>query len=175
MRWVAFAILLYIALALQSAAAPFVAVNSIRPDLIVIVAVHYALAARTYDALLACWCLGLAVDLVSISYRGHANVGLHALVLSLLAMPIVKVRSFFFRDSVFTQLVFTFLAKLALDLIVGMHMMWAVGDSSRWGEIAAAAVYSAIYTAVLAPYGHWFLRRFRGVLGIGASHTLRVR
>jgi rod shape-determining protein MreD len=175
MRWVAFAILLYVVIALQSAATPFVAVNSIRPDLMVIVAVHYALAARAYDALLACWFIGLAVDLVSMSYRGRANVGLHALTLSLLAMPIVKVRSFVFRDSIFTQLVFTFLAKLALDLIVGMHMMWAIQDWSRWGEVAATAVYAAIYTAVLAPYGHWFLRRLRGALGIGASHTLRVR
>jgi cell shape-determining protein MreD len=141
----------------------------------VIVAVHYALAARVYDALLACWFVGLVVDLAGISYRGHANVGLHALALSLLAMPIVKVRSFIFRDSVFTQLVFTFLAKLILDLIVGMHMMWSIGDWSFWGEVATTAIYAAIYTAVLAPYGHWFLRRLRGVLGIGASHTLRVR
>lgn len=175
MRWVAFAILLYVAVALQSAAAPFVAVNSIRPDLMVVIAVHYALAARVYDALLACWFIGLVIDLSGISYRDRANVGLHALALGLLAIPIVKMRSFIFRDSVLTQLVFTFLAKLALDLVVGIHMMWAIGDWGRWGEVASRAIYAAIYTAVLAPYGHWFLRRFRGALGIGASHTLRVR
>ncbi len=175
MRWVAFVILLYVTVALQSAATPFVAVNSIRPDLMVIVAVHYALAARVYDALLACWFIGLAIDLSGISYRGRANVGLHALALGLLAIPIVKMRSFIFRDSVLTQLSFTFLAKLSLDLMVGIHMMWAIGDWGRWREVVATAVYAAIYTAVLAPYGHWFLRRLRGILGIGSSRTLRVR
>jgi rod shape-determining protein MreD len=175
MHWIALVILIYVSTALQSAAVPFIAVNTIRPDLMVIVAVHYALAARTYEALLACWLIGLAIDLSGISYHGHGNVGLHALALGLIALPIVKMRSFIFRDSVLTQLFFTFAAKFVLDLLVGLHMMHAIGDWSRMREVVVRGMYAAIYTAVLAPYGNWFLKRLHGVLGIGATHRLRVR
>lgn len=174
MHWVAFVILLYVVAALQSAAVPFVAVNTVRPDLMVLVAVHYALAAKQYDALLACWFTGLAVDLSGISYQNAGNVGIHALAMALIAWPIVKMRSFILRDSILTQLLFTFAAKLGLDLLVGLHMMYAIGDWSRLKEVTTAGLYAAIYTAVLAPYGHWFLKRLRGVLGIGAAHRLRV-
>ena len=175
MHWIALVILIYVVTALQSAAMPFIAVNTIRPDLMVIVAVHYALAARTYDALLACWLIGLAIDLSGISYQKHGNVGIHALVLGLIALPIVKMRNFIFRDSVLTQLFFTFLAKFVLDLMVGLHMMYAIGDWSRTREVVVTGFYADIYTAVLAPYGNWFLKRLRGPLGIGAPQRLRVR
>ena len=75
MHLIALVILVYVVTVLQSAAVPFIAVNTIRPDLLVIVAVHYALVARTYDALLACWLIGLAIDLSGISYQNHGNVG----------------------------------------------------------------------------------------------------
>jgi rod shape-determining protein MreD len=175
MHWIALVILVYVVTALQSAAVPFIAVNTIRPDLMVIVAVHYALVARTYDALLACWLIGLAIDLSGISYQHHGNVGVCALSLGLIAVPIVKLRSFIFRDSVLTQLFFTFAAKFALDFLVGLHMMHSIGDWSRMREVVVKGVYAAIYTAVLAPYGNWFLKRMRGALGIGATHSLRMR
>ncbi len=55
MHWVAFGILLYCVTAVQSAVVPLVAVHTIKPDLMMIVAVYYALTARSRDALLACW------------------------------------------------------------------------------------------------------------------------
>jgi rod shape-determining protein MreD len=175
MHWIAFALLLYVVTALQAAAVPFLAVHTIVPDLMIIVAVHYALAARTYDALLACWLIGLVTDLSGISYQHHANVGVHALALGIIALAIVKLRGLVLRDSVVTQLVATFAAKLAVAILVGLHMMYATDDWSRMGTVIATSIYAAIYTAVLAPYGHWLLRKLRTVLGIGATHRLRVR
>lgn len=175
MHWIAFAILLYLATVLQSAVAPFLAVHTIRPDLLVIVAVHYALLARAPDALIACWLTGLAIDLTGLSYTEHANVGVNAFVLGLVALLIVGLRDLTFRESALTQLVFTFLAKLILSLLVGLHMLWAVGQWHRWGEVFTAACWAAVYTALLAPYGHWILRRLRTLLGLGAPHHLRVR
>jgi len=174
MHWIAFAILTYLIVVVQAAAVPFVEVHTIRPDLLVIVAVYYALAARTYDALLACWLIGLAIDLTSLSYTEHANVGLHAFSLGLIAFVIVKLRDLTFRDSVITQLIFTFVAKLALSLLAGVYMLYVVHAPDRFGEVLVTGAYAAVYTAILAPYVHWFLRRLRNLLGIGASHRLRV-
>lgn len=175
MRWIAFAILLYVVAVLQSTVAPYIAVHTIRPDLMVIVAVHYALLARTDDALLACWCIGMATDLTGISYAHHSNVGVNAISLSLIAICIVNLRELVFRESVVTQLILTFLTKLFLALLVGLHMLYVLGQWGRFGEILTSAVWAAVYTAILSPYVHWCLRRLRGALGIGATHRLRVR
>ncbi len=175
MRWVAFGILLYVAAVLQTAVVPFVAVHGIRPNLLVILAVYYALGARSQDAMLACWTIGLVTDLASHSVGGHSNVGLHALALGLIAVGIVRVREYTFRNSVVTHLVFTFGSTLLLSLATGVHVFWIRDDWSRPGGLFWSAMYTAIYTSVLAPYGHWCLHRSRNLLGIGPTGRLRVR
>ncbi|MBN2563254.1 MAG: rod shape-determining protein MreD [Phycisphaerae bacterium] len=175
MHWIAFVILLLVVTVLQESVAPFIAVHTIRPDLMVILAVHYALAARTYDALLACWFIGLVIDLTSSSFAVGPNVGLYALSFGLVGLVIVRLRDLTFRESIVTQLFFTFAAKVIVSLLAGVYMLYVVHAPSRFGEILLTGIYAAVYTAVLAPYGHWALRRLRRPLGIGATHRLRVR
>lgn len=166
MRWIAFAILIYLVLVLQTAVAPLLAMHTVWPDFMVVTAVWFALMARAPDAMLACWFIGLAMDLAGLSYQGHSNVGAHALALGLLSIAIVKVRDFTFRESVASQLFYTFFTKLGLCALVGLHMLYVVGELGRFGEVMARGLYEAVYTAALAPYGHWLLRQFRGPLGI---------
>lgn len=175
MHWVAFGILLYCLTVVQSAVVPLIAVHTIVPNLMMIVAVYYALTARSRDALLACWTIGFVIDLASLSYVGHGNVGLHALTLGGVGLLIVKVRAFTFRESVLTHLVLTFAATMFVFVATGCHLMWVRGDWSRLAAFATAGFYTSVYTGVLAPYGHWCLRRVHGALGIGPSHRLRVR
>ncbi len=177
MHWIAFTILVYVVTVLQTTLAPFIAVHTIRPDLIVIVAVHYALLARNNDALIACWLIGLAIDLTGLSYShsGYANVGINAFCLGLLAMLIVKTRELTFRESALTQLAVTFLVKLSLGVLVGIHMLYALDQLDRLGDILTTSFWAAVYTAALAPYLNWALRRLRAPLGIGVTHRLRVR
>ncbi|QDV91492.1 rod shape-determining protein MreD [Phycisphaerae bacterium RAS2] len=174
MRWIPFAILLYLTAVLQSTLAPFLAVHSIRPDFLVIVAVHYALAARATDALIACWIIGFVTDLTTLSIGEYGNVGIHAFAFGLAALAIVALREITFRESVITQIVCTFLARVVVAGVTGLHLLWVADAWSRTGEILLVGVYSAAYTAAIAPYGHWLLRRGRGLLGIGVTHRLRV-
>jgi len=175
MRWVSFAILLLVVLALQSAAAPFVAVHTVQPDFLIIVAVYYGLTARTYDALFACWIIGLAIDLTGLGFQQYSNVGIHALVLGLIGAGLVKLRELFFRDSVMTQILLTFIGKWAMDAAVGLHMILVVDLPIDFSEIATRGFHAAAYSAALAPYGFWFLRGLRNTLGLGAPERLRVR
>lgn len=175
MRWIAFAILLYIVTALQTTMAPFIEVHAIRPDLMVILAVYYALLAPPRDALLACWFVGLAYDLTGLSFANHSNLGVHSFALGLIALFIVRLRELAFRESALTQLLLTFFAKLTLAVGVGMHMLYVLDRWDRFGEVLTVAIWASAYTAVLAPYGHWVLLRLRGMLGIGVTHRLPVR
>ncbi len=175
MRWIPFAILVYLALVVQTAVAPFLSLHGVQPDFVVILAVYYALVAKPPDAMLACWIIGLASDLAGLSFAGHGNVGVRALSLGLISVLIVKVRELTFRDSVWSQLVFTFATKACLSILVGLHALYVAGAALGLNEILARSFYEAVYAAVLAPYGHWMLRQLRGPLGVGPAHRWGVR
>lgn len=175
MRWITFAIVLYLVLVLQTAAAPYLALHSVTPDFLLIAAVYFALFARPADAMLACWIIGLAMDLTSLSYGGRANVGLCALSLGLIGLLIVKARDLFFRESVVSQIVLCFAAKLLLAAVVALYALWASDALSRYSEMLGRGFYEAIYAAVLAPYGHWILGRLRNPLGVPVHERWGVR
>src|ERR1051325_9348445 len=63
MRWVLFAVALYVVIVLQTALMPFLSLHSVRPDLPALFAIHIALAGPGVDAVLAAWIIGLVVDL----------------------------------------------------------------------------------------------------------------
>lgn len=175
MRWITFAIVLYLILALQGAVAPYLALHTVWPDFLVIVGVYFALTARAPDAMLACWIIGLMTDLASLSYGNRSNIGIHALCFGLLAVGIVRIRDLTFRESIWSQLFYTFTVKLLLASAVGLYMLYSIGALDRFGEVFNRSFYEAVYTAALAPYGHWLLRQFRGPLGITAVERWGVR
>lgn len=177
MRWFPFAILLYLTTVLQTAFAPFIAIHTVQPDLMVILAVYYAMHARRYDALIACWIIGLVTDLAGTSYTdlGYSNLGVSALGLGLLGLVIVNLRELTFRESGASQLLTTFLAKLCLNLIVGSHMLYVIDDMGRFGDVFTVAFWQATYTAALALYGYWILKQLRFILGVGLAEGIRTR
>jgi rod shape-determining protein MreD len=173
-RWINFTIVLVVLTAVQKTVVPFIAVHTIRPDLMVVFAVYCALTARTHDALLACWFVGLAIDLSSMSYGSAANVGLHACALGLIGIVIVQLRDLTFRESTATQLFFTFVAKILLAVLTGLHLIYVVRSGPTLRESMLCGFYSALYTLAVAPYGHWVFRRLRNLLGIGPTHRLKM-
>lgn len=175
MHWVVFSVVVYLFTVAQTALAPFLDVNAVRPQLMVILAVYLALSARVQDALLACWIIGFVMDLTSHSYVSHGNVGLHALLMGTLAMMIVKTRDWTHRDNVVSHLVFTFAGSLFMSLGVGVHALWISDAWGRFDGFLAMSIYTAMYTTILAPYGHWCLAKIRGSLGVGPAHRLHTR
>ncbi|MBX3395856.1 MAG: rod shape-determining protein MreD [Phycisphaerae bacterium] len=177
MRWLPFAILLYVTTVLQTAFAPFIAIHTVRPDLMLILAVYYAMHARRYDALIACWIIGLVTDLAGTSYteQGYSNIGVSAMAFGIIGLIVVSMRELAFRESAATQLITTFLAKLALNLMVGSHMLYVLDDWGRFPGVFTVAFWHAVYTAGLALYGYWILRQMRFMLGVGLADTLRAR
>ena len=59
-------------------------------------------------------------------------------------------------------------------LLIGVAGLGAAWIADQNGEVLLVGLYSAVYTALIAPYGHWVLKRLRGLLGIGAPHRVRV-
>lgn len=174
MRWIAFIIVLYLIAVAQSTVAPFAAIQGVVPNLMVIFAVHYILAARPIDAALACWCIGFAIDLTTMSFAGYSNVGVHSFCLGLIGFVAVRLRELTFRDSPFAQCLFAFGVMVAIAFLSGLHAAWVLGRWSVWWQVFTLGFWQAVYTGMLAPYGLWILNRMRGLLGVGVPSRVRV-
>jgi len=175
MRWIVFAILLYVAIVLQTALVPHIHVLSVWPDLPLLLAVHLMLAAPAPEAMLAAWIIGLLVDLNSGSYPNGSNVGASALAYGLAALFVVRIRRHWFRDQASTYFLFTMVCAFAIHALVNLHVLWASGQFHRWKEGLALALGVMFYSAGISPYAHWILRRMRVLLGLGPLQMLRVR
>ncbi|MCB9857805.1 MAG: rod shape-determining protein MreD [Phycisphaerales bacterium] len=174
MRWIPFLILLYFGAVVQTTIAPVIEIHSIRPDLLIILAVYYALHAQRYDALLACWCTGFLIDLTSIGYASHSNVGVHAVGLGVAGVLIVGMRDYTIQDSPFTQMIYCFATRLFVTCIMILHLTYVLDVEGAAIRFLIIGVWEAVYTGLLAPYAFWALRRMRGALGLGPTRHLRM-
>lgn len=150
MRWPAFFILAYLAVAIQSGLAGYVHIGGAAPDLVLLAAVFLCLNAPTDAALLGCFVLGLAHDMLTLQ-----PIGSYALAYGLFGLLAVKAREELPRHHPLSH------AALALagGLITGAILV--VRDWIRPpGMAVSTAFVSAVYTAILAPILVWALQRF---------------
>lgn len=146
MRALPFAILAFLALVLQVSLAPTLAVTSARaqPQFPLILALFVALFARADAALLACWTLGLLLDLATVG-----PIGAFAFAFGLVGLGIIRIRASLFRDHpvshIFLALTFGFLA----NFIVAVRVAIDHGLSAQL--LLVQPLGAAVYTALLAP------------------------
>lgn len=174
MRWIPFIILLYVGAVLQTTIVPVVEIHEIRPDLLIILAVYYALMAPRYDALLACWCIGFLIDLCSAGYTTHSNVGVHAVGLGVAGILIVGLRDYTIQDSPLTQMLYCLFTKIFVTGVMVLHMAYVLDVDNIVGRFMAVGCWEAVYTGLLAPYAFWSLRKLRGTLGLDPARRLRL-
>lgn len=174
MRWIPFIILLYLAAVFQTTLAPVIEINSIRPDLLIILAVFYALTAPRYDALLACWCTGFLIDLTTVGYANHSNVGVYAVGLGIAGILIVGLRDYTIQDSPLTQMIYCLATKIFVTGIMLVHMVYIAKVEGVAMRFFAIGCWEAVYTGLLAPYAFWAFKRMRGTLGLGPARRLRL-
>jgi rod shape-determining protein MreD len=171
MRWLPFVILGYSGIVLQTTLAQRLEINHIRPDLMLIIALHYALQASSPEAMIAAWLLGFAVDLT-----GQGQLGVFAFAYGLLALLVVQFRESMFRDHPLTSLFVTLICTWLVHLLDGVYFLVGHSHTQRSVlEMLLYSMYTAMYTAAIAPYLHWLLGRARGLLGLAQSRRLRPR
>ena len=165
MKWTPFVILAGVTVVLQMSATPYLEIQSIRPDLMFILAAHYALWGPWPDAAIAAWILGLVADMQSLD-----RLGVHAFSFGLAAWAIMRVRMVVFRDHAATQIVITLLFTVLIQIGVALYRRW--GGSGSGGSILWPAILTGFYTAMCAPYLHWLLIRMSRWTGLKANRGL---
>ncbi len=144
MRWTGFAILAFLVVIVQNALLPQMGFGGAGPVMVVVLGLFYALYGPAADALVACWILGLLVDLSSMT-----NVGLNAFGMGCCALAVVGIRGILFKDHWLGQAVLAFLWMLTLDIFNGLAIWWAAKDLSvGWWQ--KEYLWDALVAAVLA-------------------------
>ena len=175
MRWTSFVILAFIAVVLQTTVVARLTVSGFCADLVLIIAVYYALHASTPDALIAAWVLGMMTDL-----SGPGRLGVYAFGFGLMALLIVQLRDSMFRDHPLTSLVLTLFCAWGVHAMAGgVYLVLAVLTHSQTHrdivDVLTQATGSALFTAAVAPHVHYLLARFRGQLGLTSAKRMRMR
>lgn len=165
MRWIRFIILTYLVILVQVSLCGLLRIGtplgSAQLDLVAIVAVFVVFYARQgVDAMLACWILGLCVDLTT--GGGFAQtpvVGPMAISYAVLGGMLWRMREAFFRDRPLTQAFMTGLfCMLSTWLWMTMQHL-RMGSWQGFGSMFVQAIAVALFTAVLTPLVQFVLSR----------------
>ncbi len=161
MKWFSFAILAVLTIVFQTTVVQAMAIHSVWPNWMFILAVHYALWGPWPDAAMAAWTLGLIMDLFS-----GGRIGLNAFCFGGAAWAIMHLRQVMFRDHPMTQILVTLLFMLVMQGITGLYYCWDASVTIPWKDIGWSALFTALYTAAWAPYLHWPLIRLERWTGL---------
>jgi len=161
-----FFILAYVAALLQSTLLGLLtgaAVGGSTANLLLALALYYALAARRAEAPWACMTLGLIADLGS-SYP----FGVYTALFAAAGWGITRVRAQLVGEHPISVLILSLVLTTIIELTAGaVALSRCAPDARPWGRLVGTALLTAVFTAVAAVPLHWLLRRQRArrVLG----------
>lgn len=177
MRWFTFAILAYVALAVQTGIDSFVrlqAAGSVLAELniVLVVVVFLAVYAPRQQALLACFVLGALQDLVT-----QQPFGLFALSYGLVALVITGMSQAVHRGHPLTHFTFTLAGGVVTAFVLIVHG-WihppahvAVAANLSTPPLKQSSMLfftSTLYTAIVAPFAIALLHRLKRPLGFNS-------
>lgn len=175
MNWLTFAILTYLAYALEIVLAPIWPMQGHAPLVLLVLLVFVGLQASAMSVAWAAIVLGLLADLLPIQQSQVGVIGPWAIGFLAAGYALVQLRNLLFRDSMFTigimtlvAGVFALLVAVTLQAFRGIPML---GNEPVVGFKAAEQLYSGFFTllntAVFAiPMGYALLRT-RPMWGFG--------
>jgi len=173
MRWLAYFILAYCAIAVQSGAGVYMAYKGAAPNLVLLAVIFIAINAPRDAALLAGFCTGAMWDLLT-----QQPLGLYALGFGLVALFVAGTQSVVYREHPLTHFSMALVGGLLVAFLLMLHALFRSPEIVRTVQNADGLptprvsllppFLSAAYTAVLAPFALAALRRVRGVFAFEA-------
>ena len=170
MRWIPFAIVVYVWVILQTTLGRLFVISvggidRIGPDLLAVVAVFLVIrVANLYEVMIAAWALGLVLDLTAGSAFGSPVLGPMAISYCLAAWILFRLRDAVFSEQWTTQMILAFVFCLI------SHTSWIISQSvltwswSAGGRMMIQALGLAAYTGLLMPLFMRPLGRLSGLL-----------
>ncbi|HEY8665177.1 MAG TPA: rod shape-determining protein MreD, partial [Tepidisphaeraceae bacterium] len=138
MRWLAYFILAYVAVGLQTGLSGFVDYHHNAPNFVLLAVIFIAINAPRDAALLGCFILGALQDLVTIR-----PLGLYALSYGLVAMFVISTQQIVYREHPLTHFSLALVGGLMTGFIILIND-WVRHTGTSPGSLFATAVYTAI-------------------------------
>ena len=155
MRWLPYFILAYLAIGVQTGAGEYLRVHGGKPDLALLALIFIAINAPRDAALMACFLLGLMLDLVTVQ-----PLGLYAFAYSLVGMFTVSTQEVVYREHPLTHVTLAFVGSLLVAAVELVHG-WIYG-----ARVAPTTLFAgAVYTAALGPVVLGLLQRVKRAFG----------
>jgi rod shape-determining protein MreD len=180
LRWLAYFILAYVAIALQIGLGPYLRYKGAQPNLVLLAAVFVALNAPRDAALLGCFCMGVLQDLLT-----QQPPGLFALSYGLTAMLAAAVHQVVYREHPLTHFSLAFAGGLLTMAVLMVHGWVHPGAAKAVAPDGATTLPAirlsggvefvrVVYTAALAPVALGLLQRSKKVFAF-QSQRRKVR
>ena len=134
---------------LQSTALPYLAIEKVRPDLLLLLLLFVSLSVKKPDVLFAAWLIGTVRGMYS-----QDPVGLHALAYVLTSAVICRIRSEVFTGHVLTRMTIAAAATVALGVLVLVLTGLTYRHVSPRVLIRQIAICT-VYTTLLSPLAFW--------------------
>ena len=182
MRWIPFMIFAYLFVLAQSTLGKILTFDRlpfgpVGPDLLVLLAVFIGLNAKNVvDGMIACWLIGLLIDLTTAGGIGAATrIGPMAFGYSLCVWMVFAMREAMFRERALPQMLMAGLFCLishgfwvTVQSIFATECTWAT-----YGTLLLQVIISAVYTAMLMPLINFILTPCRGMMMTTISEKSR--
>jgi len=157
MRWIRFATLVLLTALLQAGMVDILSLTSlnIKPDLLIILMVFFAVFSNTRDAMITSFSIGFAADIISTSVMGSRmlSFGLCGTILAYMTRLIV------IRKMPYQALII-FLTATLTGLFA--HLLNAIKIPQNPNFIYTAILGMAVYSAVIGPFlflpSAWWMR-----------------
>jgi rod shape-determining protein MreD len=160
MRWLAYFILAYVTLGLQTGMGAYVQFRGAAPNLVMLVMLFIVLCAPRDAALLGAFGLGLLQDLLT-----QQPLGLYAFAYGLIALLFSSGQSALSREHPATHVVLSLVGSVICSILILLHGWIRMPVRIGVGTL----FYEAIYTALLAPFVLGGLMRIRRLFGFHAQ------
>lgn len=151
MRYVILLLLMLLAL-LQVTCIPPIPVLGIRPDLVLVLVLAWAVVGGPLEGAIAAFVGGLVLDILS-----NWPLGSHALLLTLVAVPCAYLATPLSRGNIAFPIVAAFIATAAYS-VLGLLLVQSLGRPVPWGTLLWRTVLPlAVVEATLMPLVFWVL------------------
>ena len=165
MRWLRFSIFILIVTLIQAGnLLDWIAVTSlnIRPDLLLLCLVFFALSCNNYDALISSFAIGLAADLAG------SAMGSNIISYGIIGCLICYLRNLIILRKTTHQIIVVFIICFLTGVV--SHWLSLVKSSAALPGAYAALFGTSIYTALVAPYLNSVLHKISGWMGVRKYH-----
>ena len=145
MRWLRFAILILIATIIQAELIKIIAISNIKPDLLLILLVFFAVYSTTTEAIIISFIIGIASDLIGQAMGpGMISLGLFGTLLAYLHRVIAIRKKPYQAAAIFITCLLTGILTHLLKLMVI--------DSPSQQQFLSTLFKSSLYSSIIGPF-----------------------